>query len=164
MGVSSRMAKMMDGSKSSRSDKIMDSMFDKTMKELNELRDKYSGDSLTGMSARNEIDRRLENKAAKKGDIDAEYSAFERQQPKQGKKAAAKVEKAADKRAEDFAMGKEMEESKPTKKLSPAEKKDLEESLKLKKGGLVKKKPVAAKAKAPAAKSRTNALNKYYGK
>ena len=151
MGVSSRLLK------------AYDSMFKKSMKELNEIRDKTTGDSSVGMAARNEIDRRLENKAAKKGDPDAQRSDFEFSLPKKGSKTP-KSEKAADKQAEEFAMGKEPTKKKEAKKLSASEKKDLEESLKFKKGGLVKKKPVAAKKAAPAAKSRTNALNKYYGK
>ena len=54
MAVSAKMAKMLN------------SMFSKTNKELDEIASKKTGDSVEGMAARNEIDRRRNNKEVKK--------------------------------------------------------------------------------------------------
>lgn len=151
MGISSALAKKLDG------------LFSKSGKELEDLRKKTSPDTAYGQQVRNELDRRYENKMSKKGDIDSEYSSFEFNEPKGGKKTP-KDERAADRDAEAFAMGKERTEKKPAKSLTAAEKKAAEESLKFKKGGMVTKKKAPAKAKAPATKSRSNPLNKFYGK
>lgn len=62
----------------------------------------------------------------------------------QSKKLTKKEEKAADKAAESFAMGKEST-AKKSKPLTDKEKKDLQESLNFKKGGMVKKPAAAAK-------------------
>jgi hypothetical protein len=59
------------------------------------------------------------------------------------KKLTKKEEKAADKAAEEFAMGKEGS-SKKAKPLTEKEKKELQDSLNMKKGGMVKK-PAAKK-------------------
>lgn len=59
------------------------------------------------------------------------------------KKLSAAEEKAADKEAYASAMGKEKPKTKG--KLSEKEKKDLQESLNFKKGGMVKKKMAYAK-------------------
>ncbi len=59
------------------------------------------------------------------------------------KKLTKKEEKAADKAAEEFAMGKEGT-TKKAKPLTEKEKKELQESLNMKKGGMVKK-PAAKK-------------------
>ena len=61
------------------------------------------------------------------------------------KKLTKKEEKAADKAAEDFAMGKEKDTTKKSKPLTEKEKKDLQESLNFKKGGMVKKKVAMVK-------------------
>ena len=53
MAVSAKMAKMLN------------SMFSKTNKELDEIASKKTGDSVEGMAARNEIDRRRNNKEAR---------------------------------------------------------------------------------------------------
>jgi hypothetical protein len=127
--------------------KKLDGLFKKTYPELQELRQKHSPDTVYGQQVRNEMDRRVDNKAAKKGDIDSEYRSFEFEQPRTGKKTP-KAEKAADKDAEAFAMGKEQPAKKPTKSLTAAEKKAAEESLKFKKGGMVAKKKAPTKAKA----------------
>jgi len=59
------------------------------------------------------------------------------------KKLTKKQEKSADKMAEEFAMGKEGS-SKKAKPLTEKEKKEMQESLNFKKGGMVKK-PAAKK-------------------
>lgn len=151
MGISSALAKKLDG------------LFSKSGKDLEELRKKTSPDTAYGQQVRNELDRRYENKMSKKGDIDSEYSSFEFNEPKGGKKTP-KAEKAADKDAETFAMGKEAPKKKSVKELSAEEKKAAQEDLKFKKGGMVTKKKAPAKEKAPATKSRSNPLNKFYGK
>ena len=53
MAVSARMAKVLNG------------MFSKTNKELDEIVSKKTGDSLEGMAARNEISRRMDNREVK---------------------------------------------------------------------------------------------------
>jgi hypothetical protein len=140
--------------------KKLDGLFKKTYPELQELRQKHSPDTIYGQQVRNEMDRRVDNKAAKKGDIDSEYRSFEFEQPRTGKKTP-KAEKAADRDAEAFAMGKERTEKKPAKSLTAAEKKDAEESLKFKKGGMVTKKKAPAKAKT---KSTFSIKNNNFGK
>jgi hypothetical protein len=137
--------------------KKLDGLFKKTYPELQELRQKHSPDTVYGQQVRNEMDRRVDNKAAKKGDIDSEYRSFEFEQPRTSKKTP-KAEKAADKDAEAFAMGKDQPAKKPAKNLSDEEKKAAQESLKFKKGGMVKKKPAVKAA------SRSHPLNKFYGK
>ena len=138
MGISAALAKKLD------------SLFSKSGKELEKIRKTTSPDTAYGQQVRNELDRRYENKMAKKGDIDSEYSSFEFNEPRTGKKTP-KDEKAADKAAEEFAMGKEATKKKPVKELSAEEKKAAQESLKFKKGGMV-------------TKSRSHPLNKFYGK
>jgi len=127
-----------------RENKNINALFNKTDKELREITSKKSGDTVIGQQARNELDRRYENKMAKKGDIDSEYTSFKRYSPSESKKASdakktPKDERAADRDAEAFAMGKERTEKKPVKSLTAAEKKAAEESLKFSKGGAVKK-------------------------
>jgi len=142
-----------------------------------ELNEAAKGRSNRAASARDEIERRSLKRAIKQGkakdtEVEPGYNLSDPITPdmyrswknRQGSGTPSKAEKAADRQAEEFAMGKEPTKRKEAKNLSASEKKDLEESLKFKKGGLVKKKPVAAKKATPAAKSRTNALNKYYGK
>lgn len=148
MGISSTLAKKLDG------------LFKKTYPELEELRQKHSPDTIYGQQVRNEMDRRVDNKAAKKGDIDSEYRSFEFEQPRTGKKTP-KAEKAADKDAETFAMGKEAPKKKLVKELSAEEKKAAQESLKFKKGGMVTKKKAPAKTKA---KSTFSIKNNNFGK
>lgn len=165
MGVASRIAKAVTKKAEPEA-----TMVRKSAAELNELRDKYSGDSRTGMAARNEISRRNELADYKKENPDWKEKGIPEDIGPNWYKSrnsddvsasgrmkipnTSKQEKAADKDAYAFAMGKEPIKRKEAKNLSASEKKDLEESLKFKKGGLVKKKPGAAKAKAPAAKSK----------
>jgi len=101
----------------------LNALFRKTNKELEEIRSKKSADTAIGQQARNELDRRYENKMSKKGDIDSEYSAFEPFSPTPSKKTSG------------------------TKKTSKNES-TAEESSKFKKGGMVTKKKAPTKAKA----------------
>lgn len=138
------MAAQKEYAKEVRENKKLNSLFNKTEKELYTIREKHSSDTALGQQARNELDRRYENKMAKKGDIDSEYTSFKRFSPSESKKASdakktPKDERAADRDAEAFAMGKERTEKKPVKSLTAAEKKAAEESLKFSKGGAVKK-------------------------
>lgn len=124
--------------------KKLNSLFNKTEKELYTIREKHSSDTALGQQARNELDRRYENKMAKKGDIDSEYTSFKRFSPSESQKASGakktpKDERAADRDAYDFAMGKDRAEKKSAKELTPAEKKAAQDSLKFNKGGVVKK-------------------------
>ena len=139
-----------------------------------ELKDISKGRGNRAMAAGDELDRRQMNKDVKSGRESGPYAAkvppITPEDHRQWKKQVGantltkKQEKAADKKAEEFAMGKESTKKKEAKNLSASEKKDLEESLKFKKGGMVTKKKAPAKAKAPATTSRSNPLNKFYGK
>ena len=98
----------------------LNALFRKTNKELEAIKSKKSADTAIGQQARNELDRRAENKMAKKGDPNSEYEAFEPFSPTRSKKASGakktpKDERAADRDAETFAMGKERTEKKPVK-------------------------------------------------
>lgn len=105
---------------------------------------------LTKMFSKAEVEKM--DKAAKKAagspgydddTIAAQKEYAKEKQVEASKKLTKKEEKAADKAAESFAMGKEGAEKK-AKPLTEKEKKELQESLNFKKGGMVKK-PAAAK-------------------
>lgn len=107
-----------------------------------ELSDISKGKSKRAMAAADELDRRQYNKDVKSGRESGPYAAKEPpitpEDHRQWKKQVS-GNTPTKKQAEEFA-----------------------------KGGMVKKKPAAkkapAKAKAPATKSRSNPLNKFYGK
>ena len=73
----------------------LNALFRKTEKELRAIKEKKSADTAIGQQARNELDRRYENKMAKKGDVNSEYSSFEPFSPTPSKKTS-KAEKATD--------------------------------------------------------------------
>jgi hypothetical protein len=109
-----------------------------------ELSDISKGRSKRAMAAADELDRRQMNKDVKSGRESGPY--------------AAKVPPIT---PEDHRQWKkQVSGNTPTKKQEKA----AEESPKFKKGGMVTKKKAPAKAKAPATTSRSNPLNKFYGK
>jgi hypothetical protein len=138
-----------------------------------ELSDISKGRSKRAMAAADELDRRQMNKDVKSGRESGPYAdkippitpEDHRQWKKQvsGNTLTKKQEKAADKEAYASAMGKEKPAAKKGK-MTEKEKKEMQESLDFKKGGMVTKKKAPAKAKAPATASRSHPLNKFYGK
>jgi hypothetical protein len=135
-----------------------------------ELKETAKGRGYRAESAQDELERRSLKQGIKKGTLkDTEVEpGFNLSDPitpdmyrasrKRIDALDLKSEKAADKQAEAFAMGKDQPAKKPAKNLSDEEKKAAQESLKFKKGGMVKKKPAAKTA------SRSHPLNKFYGK
>lgn len=106
--------------------------------------------SISKMFSKAEVEKM--DKAAKKAagspgydddTIAAQKEYAKEKQVEKSKKLTAAEEKAADKEAYASAMGKEKPATKG--KLTEKEKKDLQESLNFKKGGMVKKKMAYAK-------------------
>jgi hypothetical protein len=131
MAVSAKMAKMLN------------SMFSKTNKELDEIASKKTGDSMEGMAARNEIDRRRDNKEAR-SDQRMYGKLLEKEEKNPGSVSKDEFRGYATPEFEFEFFGERFPKKKETK--NPAKKE-------MAKGGMVKKAPVKKPAvKKPAVK------------
>lgn len=118
--------------------------------ELNEMLKKGSANDK--ILAKGELERRAENK---------EVKAAIKEKVSSGKMSAAKAESSYKNRKRNPTSGEDARDS--ATKAKDRTYGSLDDDLDFAKGGMVKKKP-AAKAKAPATKSRSHPLNKFYGK